>query len=69
MWGIVAAGAIICAVITYFFKDYMLILSTAVSGSYLSALGIGFIAGGFPSILEIYDMIKSGHSDVKKLIT
>jgi hypothetical protein len=59
MWGIVAAGAVICAAITYFVKDYMLILSTAISGSYLSALGIGFIAGGFPSIFEIYDIIQS----------
>lgn len=67
MWGIVAAGAVICAAITYFVKDYMLILCTAISGSYLAATGVGFIAGGFPSVFEIYDIIQH-QGKVKSLI-
>lgn len=37
----------------------MLILSTAISGSYLAACGVGFIVGGFPSIIEIYHIIEN----------
>ncbi len=61
---IVAIGAIVCAIVNYFLKDPILIAASALTGSYLFISGIGFWAGGFPSITDLYTMIQNGSYDV-----
>ncbi len=56
---VVVVGALVCAIINWFFKDQLIIAGTALTGSYLFVSGIGLFAGDFPSIFDIYEMIKN----------
>ena len=51
-------SAIGFAIINYFYKTTITILSTSITGSYMTVRGISFILGGFPSEMLIYDLIK-----------
>lgn len=45
------------------FFDHILILSTAIIGSYLVIRSIGEVAGEYPNEFLLYDLIKSGTID------
>jgi phosphotransferase system glucose/maltose/N-acetylglucosamine-specific IIC component len=60
MWIIIGIGALSCAILAYILHDVMIIISTAVSGAYLGATGVSYFVGGFPSVIDIYNMIKNG---------
>ncbi len=60
----IAGGAIICAILNWFFKDPIIILATGCTGAYLTVSGIGFFAGGFPSLTEIYNLFKDENVSV-----
>ncbi len=51
------AMAIGFAIINFFCKDVITILSTAITGSYMTIRGISFIIGGFPSEFLIYTLV------------
>lgn len=61
---IVAVGAIVCAIINWFFRDPIVIAGTALTGAYLVVSGIGIFVGGFPSIFDLYELIKNKTYDV-----
>lgn len=69
MYGIVAAGAVLGAIINWFLKDAIIITSTGITGSYLIVAGIGYFGGGFPSIMDIYNMIQNKTFEVRFLKT
>jgi len=52
--------AVICGVLGFILFDHIVIISTAVIGSYLFIRGISVFGGGFPNEFVIYQMIKSG---------
>lgn len=58
MWTIVIVFAIAGAVIAFFAVNIMIILGTSLAGSYLCLSGIGYFAGGFPSVVDIQQMIQ-----------
>lgn len=62
---IIIIGAVVCAIINWFWKDPIIIAGTAVTGSYLFVAGIGFFAGGFPSLYDLYHMIQNGSYEVQ----
>ena len=62
---IIGVGAVVGGIINWFWKDPIIIAGTAVTGSYLLVSGIGFFAGGFPSMNDIYQMIKNGSYEVR----
>ena len=64
MYLVVALGAIVCGIINWFLKNPLLIAGTALTGSYLFVSGIGFFAGGFPSAVDLYNMVKNGSYNV-----
>ena len=60
---VVTLGAILCAIINWYMKNPLIIAGTALTGSYLVLSGIGVFAGGFPSVFDIYNMIKNNAYD------
>ena len=64
----VAGGAIVCGLLAWCFKNTLVILSTACTGSYLVISGIAFFAGGFPSLTELYNLFKEDYLSVPYLV-
>jgi len=50
-------SAIGFAIVNFFYRDIITILSTSITGAYMSVRGLSFLLGGFPSELIIYDWI------------
>jgi len=60
---VIVACAIVLGVITFFLQEAVIIIVTALVGSYAIIRGISFYAGGFPSEMELHDDIKAGTID------
>ena len=56
-------SAVLFAVINYFFRIIITILSTSITGAYMTIRGISFILGGFPSEVLIYTILKNKQYD------
>jgi len=56
-------SAIAFAIINYFYRTTITILSTSITGAYMAVRGLSFIFGGFPSEMLIYDLVKKQQLD------
>jgi len=58
---IIVGCALVAAVLTWFVEDYVIMVATALVGSYLFVRGISFYAGGFPNEFDIgnIDILKA----------
>lgn len=51
------------AILSFKKSDHIMILSTALIGSYGIIRGLSFYFGGYPNEFEVADMIQSGDTD------
>lgn len=58
-WVVNVAFAIIFAALGFFMFDHAVMISTAFIGSYMTMKGIGIMAGGFPNIYVLIEMIEN----------
>jgi len=56
--------AIIAGVLSIYFFDHILILTTSLIGSYLFIRGISFYAGGFPDEIDLVNWIQYGFGSI-----
>jgi hypothetical protein len=59
-WFFIVACAGICALASLWAYDHVLIISTAISGSYMFVRGISMYAGGYPNEATLETLIKNG---------
>jgi hypothetical protein len=59
-WAIIVASAAVCGFLAFKFEKLMIMLSTALIGSYLAVRGISMYAGGFPNETSIRQELESG---------
>ena len=52
-----------CAIVNFFYKEVVTILSTSITGAYMAVRGLSFILGGYPSEVFIYDILKKQQLD------
>lgn len=57
---IIIGCALAAAILTWFLEDYVIMLATALLGSYIFIRGISFYAGGFPNEFDIKHYIQAG---------
>lgn len=55
--------AIACAILNYFYKDTVIIISTGVTGAYMAIRAVSFVFGGFPSEMQIYHILLQNDYD------
>lgn len=59
-WGIVIGCAVVCAILAFFTERKVIMLVTALSGSYMLIRGISLYAGGFPNEVELHEEFSTG---------
>jgi hypothetical protein len=62
-WCFTIGVALVCGILALFFFDHILILATAMIGSFLVINGIGQVAGKYPNPFTIADEINEGVID------
>jgi len=63
MWVINIAFALVFAILGYIFVDHAIVFATSFIGAYMMMKGIGIMAGGFPNIYVLVNMIEEGAID------
>lgn len=58
-WGTTIGCALILGLLTIVLFDHILILATAITGSFLMCYGVGLVAGHYPNPFTIADLIKN----------
>ena len=59
-WFFVVAVAVAFGILAIFFFDHIIILSTALLGSFMAIYGLGIVAGRYPNPFTVVDMIRYG---------
>lgn len=67
LYGLIAGGAVVFGIITFFFERPLMVFSTGIAGAYLAIRGVSFAAKGFPSEFDLYQRIKEGGEDNWKI--
>ena len=62
-WVINISFAIVFAIIGYIFCDHAIVIATSFVGAYMMMKGIGIMAGGFPNVYVLIQMIEAGVID------
>merc|ERR1712110_875405 len=62
---IIIGCALGAAILTWFLEDYVIMVATALFGSYAFVRGISFYAGGFPNEFDIKKYIEAGIDPTK----
>lgn len=57
---IIIGCAVAAGILAFFFADWIIMVATALVGSYLFVRGISFYAGGFPNEFDIKHYIEAG---------
>lgn len=57
---IIIGCALAAAILTWFLEDYVIMLATALAGSYIFVRGVSFYVGGFPNEFDIKHYIDAG---------
>jgi hypothetical protein len=59
-FGVVFLGAIIGATLAHYFRDHVVIFSTALIGAYGTVRGASLFIGGYPNEITMYQEIENG---------
>jgi len=62
-WVVNIVSAIVFAILGFVFIDHAIVFATSFIGAYMMMKGIGIMAGGFPNIYVLIEMIRSGALD------
>jgi len=62
-WVVNIVLALVFALLGYKFVDHAIVFATSFIGAYMMMKGIGIMAGGFPNIYVLIEMIKNGAID------